>query len=100
MNFGNRGEYSGSLWNIPTVHLRIKDNEIQTTKGANIPLIEARKFWHMLERKEDVIGMRLGHYTVDSMDGSTLVVGCHNIPLKEVYRLAKNLGWLKEEVTI
>lgn len=89
------GEYDGYLRNVP-IALRIKNNVVQTTQGANVPLIAARRFWHMLERKENVIGMRLGHYTVDSLDGFTLVVGCHIIPLKEVYRIAKNLNWLSE----
>lgn len=86
-----------SAWALPSdrVHLRIVDKEIQTTRGATVPLIEARKFWHTLERRESVDGMRLGHYTVDRLEGSTLVVGCHEIPLKEVFRMAKVLGWSK-----
>ncbi len=87
------GKYSGSFsYNAPTL-LRIKGQEIETTKGASVPLIEARKFWNTLGRKENVIGMRLGHYTVDGLEGSTLTVGCHKIPLREVYRMAKALNW-------
>lgn len=75
------------------IQLRIKGDEIQTTGGANVPLIEARKFWHCLQRRENVIGMRLGHYTVDSLDGDILRVGCHNIPVREVVRMARALKW-------
>lgn len=75
------------------IQLRIKGDEIQTTGGANVPLIEARKFWHALQRRENVVGMRLGHYTVDELDGDTLRVGCHNIPVREVVRMARALKW-------
>lgn len=79
------------------VHLRIKDEAIETTRGATVPLIEARKFWHTLQRREDVVGMRLGHYTVDSIDGETLTVGCHNIPVREVVRMARALKWANDD---
>jgi hypothetical protein len=94
-----RGEETDNqfLYDTP-VMLRIKENEIQTSRHANIPLIEARKFWNMLGRKENVVGMRLGHYTVDSLDGSTLTVGCHKINMREVYRMAKNLNWALEVI--
>lgn len=86
------GEDVRSYFSGP-IQLRIKGDEIQTTGGANVPLIEARKFWHALQRRENVVGMRLGHYTVDELDGDTLRVGCHNIPVREVVRMARALKW-------
>lgn len=80
------------LYNLP-VALRIHNKAIETTRGANVPLIEARKLWHKLQKKESVEGMGLGHYTVTRLDGSTLIVGCHQIPMREVYRMAKALKW-------
>lgn len=75
------------FYKLPT-RLRIKDNEIQTSRGATIPLIEARKFWHVLEAKGSIEGMRIGHYTVTGMRETDLIVGCHTIPMTEVQRMA------------
>lgn len=82
------------LYDAP-VMLRIKENEIETSRHANVPLIEARKFWHTLRNdgNNKIIGMRLGLYTVDAFDGSTLIVGCHKIPMREVVRMARALAW-------
>lgn len=76
------------------IALRIKNNQIQTTQGANVPLIEARKLWHLIEAKQPIEGVRVGHYTVTGIQGRDLVVGCHNIPLIEIYKLAKQLNWM------
>jgi hypothetical protein len=87
------------LYDSP-IMLRINEaeKEIETSRDANVPLIEARKFWHKLQSRENVIGMRLGYYTVDAIDGSTLRVGCHKIPLREVYKMARLLKWDSEPV--
>lgn len=85
-----------NTYSLPTdsVRLRIADDEIQTSRGASVPLIEARKLWDALSKNETVEDMRIGHYTVNRIEESDLIVGCHAIPLKEVYRMAKNLNWL------
>lgn len=91
-----KGEYDGTLYNLP-VHLRIKDNNIETTKGAEVPLIEARKLWHLLQDNKPIEGVRVGYYTVTGIEGRELVIGCHRIPLTEIYRSAKVLGWLNQK---
>lgn len=90
------GENTYHLFFNSPVHLRIKDAIIQTSKGAEVPLIEARKLWHALQLKQVVSGMRVGHYTVTGCDAVNLTVGCHVIPLKEVLRMAVKLGWMNE----
>jgi hypothetical protein len=63
--------------------LRIKDDEIQTTKGARIPLDHAIKFWGLIKSwhdkgvsyVKDHHSINLGHYTVNKFDGQTLTVG-------------------------
>jgi hypothetical protein len=80
------------------VALRVIDNEIQTSQGANIPVIEARKFWHVLRAGGSVDGMRLGHYTVTGIRDGALIVGCHTIPMREVARMSVTLGLESQEV--
>ena len=68
--------------------LRVKDGEVQTTKGATVPVIEARKLYRALKAGVNVIGQRVGLYTVNALTAENLVIGCHTIPLSEVERIA------------
>lgn len=86
-----------SFYNVP-VALRVKDNVIQTTRGASVPVIEARKLWRVLRSDAtQAIGMRIGHYTVTRLDPeqNALIVGCHTIPMREIARMAVTLGFEK-----
>lgn len=96
LNEWAEGSITNHSFHDMPVRLRIMNDEIQTSKGAQVPLIEARKLWHMLQDRKDVSGMRVGHYTVTSCDAVNLTVGCHVIPLKEVFRMAVKLGWMNE----
>ena len=79
--------------------LRIKDDEIQTTRGARIPLDHAVKFWGLIKSwhdkgiqyVKDHHSINLGHYTVNRFDGQTLTVGCHSIPYSEIESIANQL---------
>lgn len=91
------GAFTGSSYfrNSPLT-LRIQQDRIETTKGASIPLLAARELWDKLQRREPVHGLALGDYTVTAFDGSMLTVGCHQIPVKEILRMAQALEWTKE----
>jgi hypothetical protein len=78
--------------------LRIKNDEIQTTKGARIPLehgIRAFPLLSKLHKGEDVNlsahSIKLGNYTVSRVQNDNLIVGCHTIPFSEIYSMAKIL---------
>lgn len=86
------GTYSWKFQNLP-VALRIIGETIETSHGATVPLLAARELWDKLQRREPLHGMTLGSYTVQGLSGSILTVGCHQIPVKEVFRMAKNLNW-------
>lgn len=81
-----------SIYSDNPLLLRVKDDTIQTTKGASIPLAVALKLWGRIKAGADVIGMSLGYYKIDSFNGDVLMVGCHAIPLSEMKRLAESLG--------
>lgn len=83
--------------NLFPVALRIWTNEdetqvIETSRGATVPLIEARKLYHALKQSPAIDGMRIGHYTVTGVRGTDLIIGCHTIPMGEVARMAVKLG--------
>lgn len=70
------------------MRLRVKDDEVQTTHGASVPIIEARKLYRALKAGVNIEGQQVGYYRVTRVTESELVIGCHNIPLSEVERIA------------
>jgi hypothetical protein len=52
----------------------------------------ARALWALIRRGERVVGLTLDNYTVNGWDGTTLTVGCHQIPATELDRVAQILG--------
>jgi hypothetical protein len=80
--------------------LRIKDYEIQTSRGAKIPVDHAVRAFPLLKRlheKDTSIDLRshsikLGYYTVSRVEKDNLIVGCHSIPFNEIYEIAKQLN--------
>lgn len=79
--------------------LRIKDDEIQTTKGARIPVDHAIKFWGLIKSwhekgvsyVKDHHSIHLGNYSVNSFKDDVLTVGCHTIPYSEIESIAHQL---------
>lgn len=78
--------------------LRIKGDEIETSRGAKIPVDHAVRAWPILRRifknkSELSLGhtIKLGHYTVNRITDKALIVGCHTIPFSEVENIATQL---------
>jgi len=86
--------------NFELTALRIKNEEIETTRGARIPLDHAIKFWGLIKSwhekgiqyVKDHHSIKLGYYTVNKFDGKTLTVGCHSIPYSEIEGIAAQLN--------
>lgn len=85
--------------NCPTV--------IQTSHGAEIPVLFASRLWVMIEavrssgRPMENIGKPCGVYTLNTIraDGS-IVVGCHDITYSEIYAIAVQLGYVQASGTL
>lgn len=79
--------------------LRIKNDEIETTRGAKIPVEHAVRAYPLLKRLHqsdktlDISNhsIKLGHYTVNRVEKNNLIVGCHSIPFSEIYLIANQL---------
>jgi len=88
--------------------LRLKNDQIQTSRGANIPVADAIKLWPMLVRAKKTATVldvklhtiNLGAYRFHSFDGNTLVVGCHSIAWPELEKIAIQLNLINEGVTV
>jgi hypothetical protein len=73
---------------IPVL-LRIKDGQVNTSLGANVPLEDAQKLWAKIKQKASVHGERAGSFTVTSFNNGLLRIGCHSIPESEIERFTK-----------
>jgi hypothetical protein len=79
--------------------LRIKDDVIETSRGAKIPLEHAVKFWSLINSwhqkgityVKDHHSIHLGNYCVNRFENDVLTVGCHQIPYSEIQNIANQL---------
>ena len=75
-----RGEINGSFYNVDT-RLRLSEDgkEIETSRGASVPLEEAKAMYKRLKAGVDCRREKLGGYTVLDSDSNTVTIGCHVI---------------------
>ena len=79
--------------------LRIKGEQIETTRGAKIPVSDALKIYPLLDRAKRTGGkieaglhnINLGAYRFNSFDGENLIVGCHSIAWAQIEKMAQEL---------
>jgi hypothetical protein len=84
--------------------LRVKGDNIETSRGARIPVSDAIKIWPLLYRAHRTstpldMGLRsiqLGSYRFNSFDGHTLIVGCHTITWPQLEKMAAKLNLINE----
>jgi hypothetical protein len=82
------------------IMLRVKDESIQTSRGAEIPVSHAPRLWRVIQRavngepyKANGHSEHAGEFKVDSVDtDGTMRAGCHTIKFEELKRLAVTLG--------
>lgn len=83
--------------------LRLKNDQVQTSRGANIPVSDAVRIWPLLARAKNsgtkleagLHPIRLGSYQFNSFDGETLIVGCHSIAWDQIQKMAAELHLLE-----
>jgi hypothetical protein len=86
--------------NFEITALRIKEDEIQTSRGARIPLDHAIKAWPLLKKLHDSgrdisldsHSIKFGHYEMRAFKDDCLIVGCHTISFSEVQNIASQLN--------
>ena len=91
------GRYEYRIRNAGVL-LRVKNNDVETTQGASVPLTDALKMHAIIKAaKTDsqlrrLHGFTIGNYTVNECTKEKIVIGCHTIPMSEISRLATQLG--------
>lgn len=97
----------GSLHNLLITYLRVRDDELQTSRGASVPLEHAIKAFRLIKACKDAgktwhrngQQIRVGHFEVDAIniDGS-IKAGCHTITWPEIERIARQVGLFDEVI--
>lgn len=72
--------------------IRVNGHLIETSGGASVPLAHGLLGLRKLDAGHDITGMRLGHFTVDSVDleNDRIKIGCHTLRLSQVRDVLKN----------
>tara|TARA_B100001093_G_scaffold508836_1_gene571797 strand:+ start:236 stop:1132 length:897 start_codon:yes stop_codon:yes gene_type:complete len=73
-------------------------NEIETSRGAIVPLDHAKLFFNAIKRfeknpNECKSRFRVGHFTLDRLTTKGAKIGCHLLEWKEINRFAKTMNW-------
>jgi hypothetical protein len=84
-NYYHDGFYNKNRYN----HIRLsKDGKYLETDGhATVPLREACVLCDRLDKGKDVIGLKLGHYTILEKTTEYLKIGCHKFQWSELEHL-------------
>lgn len=86
-------------WNSNTTMLRFNGTEIETSKGIKMPVDVAKRYYSFYKRIVKAGGCngncnyKMLDYTVASANESGLVIGCHNIDVKEINAIALKMNW-------
>ena len=93
-------DYPPSAYGQP-IRLRIAGDELQTSRGARVPLDHAVKAFRVLKRLHDKgqayqrngHTIHLGHFALDSLDTEgNVTAGCHTVQWEEIARVAALAG--------
>jgi hypothetical protein len=83
------------------IRLRIKGDELQTSRGARVPLDHAVKAFRTIKRLHDKgqayerngHTIHLGHFALDAVDvQGNVIAGCHHVEWSEIERIATIAG--------
>jgi hypothetical protein len=83
--------------NLPVMLRRIGE-EMETSKGARVPIDDARRaFAFAISRRagwhRNGETCRVGNYQLDAINAAGIVAGCHRVSWEEAERFARSQGW-------
>jgi hypothetical protein len=95
------GETDVRPYDATVIRLRVRDDELQTSKGARVPLAHAVKAFKFVKAchdkhetyKRNGHTIHLGDFALDEIDENGNVrAGCHTVEWPEIERVAKQVG--------
>ena len=87
--------------NGQAIRLRVKGDELQTSRGARVPLDHAIKAFRVIKRlrnkgesyQRNGHTIHLGHFALDAIDPQgNVTAGCHHVEWEEIERVATLAG--------
>lgn len=60
---------------------------IETSRGAKVGLIAARKLYEAWKAGENVTGRHIDSFTIDTVTTGVITIGCHDIPVIEIEKI-------------
>jgi hypothetical protein len=84
-----RGELNYTFTTLPKVYLRIKNQTVETTKGARVPLSEALQLLAKIRAGAMVDGSNIGGFMVTQVTLDHVQIGCHKIEFSTINELFK-----------
>lgn len=82
------GKQYFDLYGLQNELLRVNGDQLETSRGALVPLARAKTLLTELEQGGPIVGARIGHFRVDAveaLDGDTRIhIGCHRLLLSEI----------------
>lgn len=93
-------QISDGYWEEGTL-LRVKDDKVETSRGAEIPLPHAKRLWPAIRKvmesgepyQHNGHSIHVGEFRIDRIEvDGTLKAGCHTIKYEELERVAVELG--------
>jgi len=64
--------------------IRLSGDKVETSKGVFIDRAKCDVMLQALEQGKDITGRKLDYYTINSVKGDKIVIGCHTLSLKQV----------------
>lgn len=71
-------------------------SEVETSRGATVPVSHARRLYLLWTANAVRGGQRVGHFTTHAANAEGITIGCHYITRAEADRFAASMGWTVE----
>ena len=70
-------------------YLRLSQNGefVETSQNIRIEKSDAKKLYFSIKNNFNIIGNKIGYYTINKIDNKALTVGCHKICIKSVQKV-------------
>lgn len=75
--------------------IRVRDDQVETSRGALVPLEEAKKLWKKIVFGNVKKGEKIGSFSLDTANNQFIKVGCHTISFKEAQQVLGAITPLK-----
>ena len=74
-------------------YLRLSENKqfVETSQNIRIEKSDAERLYFSIKNNFNIIGNKIGYYTINKIDNKALTVGCHKICIKSVEKVGQIL---------